>query len=103
MVRIKLNLLYKRRQQEHGFNELKKAEKESIWAKILEQFKDTVVQILLLSAVISFVISQLEDTHEDHAVPACISYFLNHRGRTSCYIYNFDIERSSCSLLRFRC
>ncbi len=43
--------------QKYGFNELKEAEGESIFAKIWEQFQDTLVRILLLAAIISFVIA----------------------------------------------
>lgn len=43
--------------QKHGFNELKEEEGESILEKILEQFQDTLVRILLLAATISFVIA----------------------------------------------
>jgi Ca2+-transporting ATPase len=41
----------------YGFNELEEGEKESILDKILEQFQDTLVRILLLAAVISFIIA----------------------------------------------
>ncbi|EAR82769.2 sarco/endoplasmic reticulum calcium-translocating P-type ATPase (macronuclear) [Tetrahymena thermophila SB210] len=56
----------------YGHNELEKEEGESIWEKIKEQFEDILVRILLLAALISFVISQFEDSHEDHAVPAWV-------------------------------
>ncbi|CAN1145836.1 Calcium-transporting ATPase 4, endoplasmic reticulum-type [Linum perenne] len=41
----------------HGYNELEKHEGTSIWELILEQFKDTLVRILLAAAVISFVLA----------------------------------------------
>jgi len=41
----------------YGLNELKEAEQESIFEKIWEQFQDTLVRILLLAAVISFVLA----------------------------------------------
>lgn len=44
----------------HGLNELKEAEKESIWEKIAEQFEDRLVRILLIAAVISFIIALTE-------------------------------------------
>lgn len=53
-------------------NELAKEEKESIWEKIKEQFSETLVRILLASAVISYVISCFEDQHEEHGVPAWV-------------------------------
>jgi len=41
----------------YGLNELQEPEGESIFEKIWEQFQDTLVRILLLAAVISFVIA----------------------------------------------
>jgi len=43
--------------KKYGFNELKEEEGESIFEKIWEQFQDTLVRILLLAAVISFIIA----------------------------------------------
>ena len=47
----------KARLEKHGPNELDKEDEDSLWAKILEQFEDTLVQILLAAATISFVIA----------------------------------------------
>ncbi|XP_022745090.1 calcium-transporting ATPase 1, endoplasmic reticulum-type-like [Durio zibethinus] len=41
----------------YGYNELEKHEGQSIWSLILEQFNDTLVRILLVAAVISFVLA----------------------------------------------
>lgn len=41
----------------HGLNELDEEEKETIFEKIVEQFQDTLVRILLGAAVISFIIA----------------------------------------------
>ncbi|KAF5192267.1 Calcium-transporting ATPase 1, endoplasmic reticulum-type [Thalictrum thalictroides] len=41
----------------HGLNELEKHDGVSIWSLILEQFNDTLVRILLVAAVISFVLA----------------------------------------------
>jgi len=50
-----------RRLEKYGFNELEKKEKESIWAKIKEQFEDLLVRILLAAACISFLIALTDD------------------------------------------
>lgn len=46
-----------RRRKIYGLNELEKHEGPSIWSLILEQFQDTLVRILLVAAVISFVLA----------------------------------------------
>ncbi|CAN0921700.1 Calcium-transporting ATPase 4, endoplasmic reticulum-type [Linum grandiflorum] len=46
-----------KRLQIHGYNELEKHPGTSIWELIIEQFKDTLVRILLAAAVISFVLA----------------------------------------------
>ncbi len=43
--------------KQYGPNELEEEEKESIWEKIMEQFQDNLVRILLVAAGISFVIA----------------------------------------------
>ena len=53
-----------RRIAEHGPNELEAEEPESLWEKILEQFKDLLVQILLGAAIISFIFACLGDGEE---------------------------------------
>ncbi|KAK8576671.1 hypothetical protein V6N13_015104 [Hibiscus sabdariffa] len=45
------------RRKIYGYNELEKHEGQSIWSLIMEQFSDTLVRILLLAAVISFVLA----------------------------------------------
>lgn len=46
-----------RRRKEYGLNELEKHEGQSIFKLILEQFNDTLVRILLIAAVVSFVLA----------------------------------------------
>lgn len=46
-----------KRRQRYGFNELEKHEGTSIFKLILEQFNDTLVRILLVAAVVSFVLA----------------------------------------------
>ncbi|XWS43668.1 hypothetical protein CRYUN_Cryun16bG0123000 [Craigia yunnanensis] len=45
------------RRKIYGYNELEKHEGQSIWSLILDQFNDTLVRILLVAAVISFVLA----------------------------------------------
>jgi Ca2+-transporting ATPase len=51
---------------------LDKEEGESIWVKIKEQFEDPLVRILLMSAVISFVISMLNNEGNENELPSWI-------------------------------
>lgn len=54
----------KKRLEEYGPNELPEEEGETIWQKIVEQFKDTLVQILLAAAIVSFVFAIMDDGDE---------------------------------------
>lgn len=47
----------KKRLEEYGANELDKEEEKSLLARIMEQFEDILVQILLAAATISFIIA----------------------------------------------
>ncbi|XVF76559.1 hypothetical protein PTKIN_Ptkin13bG0275500 [Pterospermum kingtungense] len=49
-----------KRRKLHGYNELDHHDGHSIWSLILEQFNDTLVRILLVVAVISFVLAWYE-------------------------------------------
>ncbi|GER57846.1 calcium-transporting ATPase 2 family protein [Striga asiatica] len=51
----------KARQQTHGSNELHKETKNPLWKLVLEQFNDTLVKILLLAALISFILAYLQE------------------------------------------
>jgi len=56
--------------KEHGTNELEKEERTSMWALVLEQFDDKLVQILLFAAMLSFVLAFFEEV--DHWVEAFV-------------------------------
>ena len=45
------------RLEKHGPNELDAEEDKTLWERIVEQFEDVLVQILLASATISFIIA----------------------------------------------
>lgn len=54
----------KKRLAEHGSNELDAEEETSLWERIVEQFEDVLVRILLASATVSFVIAITGDGDE---------------------------------------
>ncbi|WOG96540.1 hypothetical protein DCAR_0415876 [Daucus carota subsp. sativus] len=49
----------------YGFNELEKHEGTSFWTLIVDQFHDTLVRILLLAAVVSFLLAWFGDGGSD--------------------------------------
>ncbi|KAH7560931.1 hypothetical protein JRO89_XS10G0141700 [Xanthoceras sorbifolium] len=49
-----------KRREIYGYNELEKHEGTSIFKLVLEQFNDTLVRILLVAAVVSFVLAYLD-------------------------------------------
>jgi Ca2+-transporting ATPase len=53
-----------KRLKEHGSNELEKEEDKTLYERIMEQFEDILVQILLVAATISFIIAITDDGDE---------------------------------------
>ena len=51
----------KKRLEQYGPNELKSAEKESLFMRFLDQMKDPMIIVLLVAAVLSFVSSGFTD------------------------------------------
>lgn len=54
----------KKLMEKYGPNELEEEEKETIWEKIIEQFQDNLVKILLAAATVSFLIALTSGTEE---------------------------------------
>ncbi len=71
MKKLNTNLSYglsskeaNKRQKEYGLNKLDEGKKKSIVVKFIEQFKDFMIIILLIAAVISALMSYIEKTNE---------------------------------------
>lgn len=60
------------RRAQYGENRLREKKKKSLAARFFEQFKDVMIVILLLAAVISFVIACVEGDPKEFIEPALI-------------------------------
>ncbi len=56
----------------YGENKLREKEKKSLFSRFLDQFKDTMILILIVAAVISFVIACVEGNPKEFFEPALI-------------------------------
>ncbi|KAK9290155.1 hypothetical protein L1049_008321 [Liquidambar formosana] len=90
-----------KRRATYGYNELERHEGPSIWSLILDQFNDTLLRILLVAAVISFVLVEKmgipEGSDDDRSCSGCCQRWNEDEKRIA--TLEFDCERKSMGVI----
>lgn len=93
------------RLEKYGHNELEEEEEETMWDKVMEQFEDRFVRLLLLAAMISFVVSMLGGSDTDElpvwVEPSVIIAILIANGFIGIY-QDFSAQKATAALKKLQ-